>query len=219
MIYLLAKFTALFLLTALLGFALGYWFSRRKFVDVSESYEDLRKANLRSDATHWQKLWQRLDSLPAPKEPDFTNIHERIAGVTSAISSLPRPEPVSFASVEKRLDSLQDSISRIPLPLTPKEPDLRPLVERLDSLEASVKAIPTPEKPSISRPLPARSTVSKTGSRQFRSLRSLLRSISRPSQARSPVSRPALRQFRSLRSRLRSISPASPVRSPVSKPA
>ena len=53
MTYLLAKYTLLFLLAAALGFVLGYWFSRRNFEDVSESFEDLRKANQRSDDENW----------------------------------------------------------------------------------------------------------------------------------------------------------------------
>lgn len=145
MTYLLAKYTVLFLLTALLGFVLGYWFSRRKFVDVSESYEDLRKANARSDASQWDRLWKQLDSIPAPKETDLTPVHEQLTGITTAVSSLPRPEPVSFASVESRLDSLQESIRGIPAPPQPKDPDLRPLIERLDNLERDVKEIPTVE--------------------------------------------------------------------------
>lgn len=148
MIYLLAKYTVLFLLTALLGFALGYWFSRRKFVDVSESYEDLRKANARSDASQWDQLWKRLDSIPAPKETDLSDVYERIAGVTAAISRLPHPEPVSFTSVEDRIDSLQESIRSIPTPIRPREVDFEPLIDRLDNLEGRVKAIPMPETPA-----------------------------------------------------------------------
>lgn len=144
MTYLLAKFTVLFLLTAILGFALGYWFCRRKFVDVSESYEDMRTANSRSDTMQWEMLWRRLDSMPTPKDPDFTDVNERIAGVSSAISSLPRPQPVSFAPVESRLDSLRESIDNIPVPVRRKDPDYMPLIERLDKLEEAVGNLPKP---------------------------------------------------------------------------
>lgn len=148
MIYLLAKYTVLFLLTSLLGFVLGYWFSRRKFVDVSESYEDLRKASTRSDAGQWEKLWSRLDSMPAPKETDLSPVYERLTGITNAISGLPRPEPVSLVSVEDRLDSLQENVRGMPSRLIFKDPDPKPLIERLDNLERTVKAIPRPEKPA-----------------------------------------------------------------------
>lgn len=142
MTYLLAKYTLLFVLTALLGFALGYWFSRRKFVDVSESYEDLRTANARSDVPQWAMLWKRLDSMPTQIEPNFTDVNERIAGVTSAIASLPRPEPVSFDSLETRLDALQESVRSIPSPLKPKEIDLEPVQGELTSLRSAIKALP-----------------------------------------------------------------------------
>ncbi len=148
MIYLLAKYTLLFLLTALLGFVLGFWFSRRKFIDVSESYEDLRKANERSDTTHWDRLWKYLDAIPQPKETDLTRVYEHLDGVAAAVSNLPRPEPISFGSLESRLDSLKESIHNIPVPEKPTDLDLRPLIERLDGLERGIKAIPIPEKPA-----------------------------------------------------------------------
>ncbi|MGI9234802.1 MAG: hypothetical protein ACR2RD_14305 [Woeseiaceae bacterium] len=147
MTYLLAKYTVLFLLTALLGFALGYWFSRRKFVDVSESYEDLRKASTRSDMPQWNQLWSRLDAMPAPKETDLSGVYERIAGVTAAISKLPRPEPVSFTSLEDRFDSLHETVRGMPSRLIPKDPNFHPLIDRLDKLEGRVKAIPKPAPP------------------------------------------------------------------------
>ncbi len=149
MIYLLAKYTVLFLLTALFGFVLGYWFSRRKFVDVSESYENLRRASTRSDAGQWEKLWNRLDAMPAPKDTDLSPVIERLTGVTNAISGLPRPEKVSLASLENRLDSMQENVASLPSRLVFRDPDLKPLIDRLDNLELAVKAIPAPEKPAL----------------------------------------------------------------------
>jgi len=148
MIYLLAKYALLFLLTTLLGFVLGYWFSRRKFVDVSESYEELRKANERSDTTQWDRLWKHLDAIPEPVETDLSGVYERLDGVAKTVANLPKPEPVSFASVDSRLDSLKETVRNIPTPLRPKDPDLRPVIERLDWIERSIKAIPMPEKPA-----------------------------------------------------------------------
>lgn len=169
MSYLLAKYTVLFLLTALLGFVLGYWFSRRKFVDVSESYEDLRKANARSDTSQWDQLWNRLDSVPAPKETDLTGVYEHLSAVTSAVSNIPSPEPVNFASVENRLDELQESIRKIPAPVKPEDPDFRPLIERLDSLEQAVREIP--------KPAPQREIDLKPVQSELTSLRSALKSM------------------------------------------
>ena len=197
MTYVLAKYTVLFLLTALLGFALGYWFSRRKFVDVTESYEDLRTANSRSDASHWNTLWGRLDSLPAPKETDLTEVYEGIAGVKSAIAGLPQPEAVSFAPIDTRLDSLQESIRSIPAPLKPKEPDFQPLVERLEALDKTVKAIPVPEKPA-----PVDFTVV---TRKLDKLENAVHSIPKPPPARDVDLRPVTSQLNSLEQRFATI--------------
>ena len=197
MTYLLAKYTVLFLLTALLGFVLGYWFSRRKFVDVSESYEDLRKASSRSDATQWQKLWKRLDSMPAPKETDLSEVYERIAGVTSTIASLPHPEPVSFAPIENRLDSLQKSIQSIPIPLRPRDPNFLPLIERLDNLDERVKAIPVPEMPA-----PVDFT---TVTRKLDSVEDAVRNIPKPAPVREVDLRPVTSQLNGLEQRFATI--------------
>ena len=148
MTFLLAKYTLLFLLAAAFGFALGYWWSRRNFVDVSESYSDLRKANQRSDAGHWDRLWQRLDEFPDPKETDLSEVESRLQAISTLITDQPRPEPVSFAAIENRLDSLKQSILDIPQPEKPTDPDFRPLTDRLDSLKQSVLDIPQPEKPT-----------------------------------------------------------------------
>lgn len=148
MAYLLAKFSVLFLLTALLGIFLGYWWSRRSFVDVTESFEALARSN-RPDTSSWDRLWQRLDALAKPRDPDLSGVYERLEGVSGAISGLPRPQPVSLASVDSRLDSLADKIEKIPAPIIPESPDLQPVNMRLAEIESAIKAIPTPEKPQV----------------------------------------------------------------------
>jgi predicted flap endonuclease-1-like 5' DNA nuclease len=197
MTYLLAKYTVLFLLTAFLGFVLGYWYSRRKFVDVTESYEDLRKASSRSDTAQWEKLWKRLDSMPAPKETDLSDVNERIAGVTSAIATIPHPEPVSFAPIENRLDSLQESIQSIPAPLEPKDPDFLPLIERLNGLDETVKAIPVPEKPA-----PVDFT---TVTRKLDNVEEAVRNIPDPAPAREVDLRPVTSQLNGLQQSIATI--------------
>lgn len=147
MIYLLAKYTLLFLLATVLGFVLGYWWSRRKIVDVTESYEDLRKATERTDNENWERLWSRLDALPAPKETDLNPVFEHLDGVRSAIVGIPTPDPVDFAPVESRLESLAEQIANIPRPATPKDPDLKPLADRIESLDRKIRAIPAPLPP------------------------------------------------------------------------
>ncbi len=110
MIYLLAKYTLLFLLTALLGFVLGHWWSRRNFVDVSESYEELRKAKDHSGKRDWDRLWKRLDEIPAPDN---------------------RP-------LVERLDKIDRDIRAIPVPEKPTAVDLAPINRRLDVLDADI---------------------------------------------------------------------------------
>lgn len=139
MIYLLAKYTLLFLLASVLGFVLGHWWSRRKFVDVSESYEDLRKATERTDAANWERLWNRLDALPEPKETDLSSVFERLDGVNSAVAGLPKPATVDLAPVEGRLETLEKEIHAIPAPA-----DIAPLNKRLHDLETAVRSIPEP---------------------------------------------------------------------------
>jgi predicted flap endonuclease-1-like 5' DNA nuclease len=76
MIYLLAKYTILFLLAAILGFILGYWWSRRRMVDVTESYEDLRRAIQPTDETNWDRLWTSIDGLSGGLAPVERRLHK-----------------------------------------------------------------------------------------------------------------------------------------------
>jgi len=144
MIYLLAKYTLLFLLATILGFVLGYWWSRRNFVDVSESYEDLRRATEKTDAANWERLWGRLDALPEPKETDLAPVFASLDTVSSAVAGFPKPVPVDLAPVESRLESLASQIANIPQPEKPQDPDLRPLTDRIQKLEQEIRAIPAP---------------------------------------------------------------------------
>ncbi len=145
MIYLLAKYTLLFLLAAALGFVLGYWFSRRNFEDVSESYEDLRKANARSDDKQWSRLWDQLSMLPEPKETDLSGVLQGIDGVQAAIGQLPAPAPVDLKPIQARLDSLVETVRNIPRPPTPLPVDLEPLRKELRSLREDISRIPVVE--------------------------------------------------------------------------
>jgi predicted flap endonuclease-1-like 5' DNA nuclease len=141
MIYLLAKYTLLFALAAFLGFVLGYWFSRRNIEDVTESFEDLRKANDRSDATQWDRLWAHLNSMPVPKETDLSTVYERIDNVSNAIAGLPKPHSVDLEPVETRLDSLGAMVTAMPVP---KETDLSTVYERIDNVSKVIAGLPKP---------------------------------------------------------------------------
>ncbi|MDH3577629.1 MAG: hypothetical protein OEO71_07380 [Gammaproteobacteria bacterium] len=145
MTYLLAKYTLLFLLAAALGFVLGWWLSRRNIEDVTESFEDMRKANARSDEQNWQRLWGQLRAIPESKETDLTAVYARLDGVMTAMSRLPKPEPVNLQPVADNLRKLQNDIKSIPVPATPAPVDFSPLTGKIDALQVAIRGIPGPE--------------------------------------------------------------------------
>ena len=55
------QFIAIFALAALFGFLLGRWSVQRSFVDVTESWEALKKAA--EGDVPWDMLWARFDSV------------------------------------------------------------------------------------------------------------------------------------------------------------
>ena len=56
-----AEFAGIFLLAALCGFVIGRWSIRRRFVDVSHSYEVMAKAA--AGEVPWDMLWARFDTV------------------------------------------------------------------------------------------------------------------------------------------------------------
>lgn len=154
MTYLLAKFTLLFLLAAILGFFLGHWWSRRRMVDVTESYEYLRRATERTDQANWSRLWHRLDSLPA----DFAPVERRLdslAGKIDEIPAPPAPEPVDLQPVRSDLSDIRERIGAIP------GVDLGPLDNRLHGVEAELGRLgrrlavsSNPPTPPLASPAP-----------------------------------------------------------------
>lgn len=58
---LLVAFTTIFLLAALCGFVIGRWSVRRKFVDVTASYETIARAA--AGEVPWDMLWARFDTV------------------------------------------------------------------------------------------------------------------------------------------------------------
>lgn len=138
MIYLLAKYTLLFLITTILGFVLGYWWSRRSFVDVSESYESMKKSN---DKREWNRLWGRLDAMPAPKEPDLSGINSRLDKLTNVVDSVPVVETHAAANlspVNARLSGIETSIKSIP---APSNVNLSRVEGRLDAIEIELQKL------------------------------------------------------------------------------
>ncbi len=144
MIYLLAKYALLFLLAAALGFILGYWFSRRNIEDVTESFEDLRNANRRSDEKNWSRLWDRLSAMPEPKETDLSDVHERLDGLSTAVSRLPTPEKpkdVNLQPLAEKLYAIEGAINAIPAPAPQRDVDLQPMNQRLHAIETELASL------------------------------------------------------------------------------
>lgn len=118
--HLLILFSVIFLVAALLGIELGYWLASRKFVDVTEAYKDLRLANARSDVSHWNRLWKRLDAMPEPREMDFTGVNGRIDSLqqqlvlmTESISAIPRPRSIDLSHVHSQLNRIAKELHEL----------------------------------------------------------------------------------------------------------
>lgn len=132
MIYLIAKYTFLFLAAAILGFLLGSWWTRRRFVDVSESYESLKTQGNRHNSS-WEKLWKSLSTLTA-----------RIDGVEHKIAEIPQPAHVDLTGVTGRLDRVGTMLTEWPKPETV---NLAPIQDRVHAVETLIKGLPKPERP------------------------------------------------------------------------
>ena len=165
MSYLLAKYTLIFLLTALFSFLLGWWWSRRHFVDVSESYEKMMRSQQENDGM-WLRLWDRFDNheknltanftdqintLPKPKELDLSEINEQLSNIKTAINAIPVPEQVDLSALETQVDSLGMAVNSLKIP-EPEQIDLSPMHQGLDRLETKISniKIPEPEKIDLS---------------------------------------------------------------------
>ena len=138
MTYLLAKYTLLFLLTALLSFILGYWWSRRNFVDVSESFEELRRAKSPDEAL-WQTLWDRLDGMKGSIAPT----------IRSELTQIPQPDfpKLDLSGVEHRLGVIENKFADIP---EPKDPDFTDIIGHFGSLKTAIGGIPKPDQVDLS---------------------------------------------------------------------
>lgn len=145
MTYLLAKYALLIALAAVAGFIFGYWFSRRNIEDVSESFEDLRRANFRSDEANWDRLWGQLKAMPEPKETDLAGVYERLDAVTSAVSRLPKPKSPDLQPLVDNLHKLETDIKAIPTPEKTVPVDFSPLTAKVDALQVAVRSIPKAE--------------------------------------------------------------------------
>lgn len=138
MIYLLAKFALIILLATALGIALGYWWSRRHFVDVSESYEDLRRATERDDSARWSELWSRFDSLPKPQTVELEPMATTLEALRRRIERMPVPLPVDLQPVAHKMDAIEKRLDSLP---QPEKADMTPIYSRLLKIENDIERI------------------------------------------------------------------------------
>lgn len=140
MIYLLAKYALLFLLVAMSSYMFGSWMTRRKYVDVSDSYEDMHSA-VNKDAESWERLWNRLDALPKPANVDLSGVAERLEKLEAAVNNIPQPEPVSLKSIEVGIQDVKKTVGSIPIPLSQKPVSLEPISRKLVELDNNVESL------------------------------------------------------------------------------
>ncbi|MEM9532606.1 MAG: hypothetical protein AAGA23_16940 [Pseudomonadota bacterium] len=117
-----------------LGASLGYWWCRRQFIDVSESYHALLTAR-EEEEDLWTRMFDRLDEVDSAIEPK----------VRTALADLPEPEPVDLTSMERSLAELRALIAALHIP---ERDDLNAVEESLQQLDENVAAITFPESPA-----------------------------------------------------------------------
>ena len=145
MTYLLAKYTLLFLAASLFGCVLGYWWSRRSMVDVTDSYSSLRKASERSDSAEWKRLWSRMDEIPEAVTPGFKTVNSRIDQLAETVANIPQPTPprdVDLAPVESRLSEIRQAVDGLPVVKTNPAVDLAPLEHKLSDIRQALNGLP-----------------------------------------------------------------------------
>ncbi len=157
MAYLLAKFTLIFLLASVLGMVFGYWWCRRRFVDVTTSHRSLLAMH-EEQQTLWGQLWTRLDAsdaslvpkvrevvaeIPPPPTVDLSGLASKLEtiepGVRAAISAIEPPPAVNLGGLEQRLDGLRKAIEALPKPAPTV--NLNPLLGEVQQLSSKLKGL------------------------------------------------------------------------------
>lgn len=156
MLPLLIQILLSLLVAAALGAGIAWWWFRRHYEDVTETYAALetKSANppdLLTKADFETKLASNLSALP---KTDLVPLEERVAGLERAISSLRFPEP-DLSPLNERLQSLEAELSgRLPA-LDSLGAQFGPLSQGLVDLRAEVQTIPRGETGAIQERLDA----------------------------------------------------------------
>jgi predicted flap endonuclease-1-like 5' DNA nuclease len=145
MTYLIAKFSVIFLLAAALSFVLGHWWARRRFVDVTRSFESMWAAR-DQDAAPQPNLSAQLDEI--------SELLKRPGSARAGRSTSGSPGKVDLSAVQNRLSSIEQKIEGIRIP-QPREIDIDDLLARIDRVDQRLTNLRIPEPPVIT-PLESR---------------------------------------------------------------
>ena len=158
MTYLIAKFIVLFAAASFFGFLLGRWLTRRRFVDVTETFEAMSQSD---DGKQWEEVLTQfagfggtvrravqaeISALPQPQIPelDLGAVESRLAQIDQRFASLPTPQATDLAPVSARIGALETLIKNLPRPEPAKPADLTPVTQRFASLEKTIANLPRP---------------------------------------------------------------------------
>lgn len=153
--YLMTSFALLFLLATVLGFLLGHWWARRRFVDVTESFSSLSRRQ-RADDDRWEQLNGGLGNLTTQvanfdiPRTDLSGLESAVAGVHKAVSAIDIPQ-TDLSGLQSSLASLAKQVDGLP---TPERVDLAPLAAAINTVDKKIDDIDIPA-PSDFSPLAA----------------------------------------------------------------
>ena len=166
MVYLVAKYCLIFLITALLGFLIGRWSIRRLFVDVTDTFDTLSETSRAASEAPWDEIRARFDDInpnvrnivqnefrahPYPEIPRalFEKLSASINDVKSAVDSLPKPERVDLTGIASELRSVSAAVNALTANVNENvamHADIeslgRSLEVQLNGLEGDIAAIP-----------------------------------------------------------------------------
>lgn len=160
--FLLIKIFFLLLLAALLGAAVAWWWMRRRFVDVTESHEEL---NRQVDAFLAQgKSLTREDveralngALAAyrPPQPDFVPLHQKLSDLQQTVDTPAR----ELVELQARMGGVEQSVSAISAALASmRTVHLEAIDQHLRGVAARIDNLRMPDIDGVNSRLGALST-------------------------------------------------------------
>ncbi len=208
MLYLIVKILSLLCLSALLGAIFGSWWTRRKFIDVTEEHSRLTSMSFDADLSDdFAAIQLKINKLEDGMDKKIGNMSKNMAMLISDIPhSFPKQKPATdVGPLERKVAQLQTAINNIPQPVIP-EFNLSPINSRIQHLEDAVNSIPRPAKhvPVDLDPIITR----------IRQLENAVRSIPEPKMPRSVDLNPLISKVEKIESLVKSL-PKPSVPKPV----